>query len=316
MKKTSILSKFLFIATIAILFSLPAFSQKQKPIQPHNPYGKILTEQEKQEKRDSIVTNSDYIIRGSTNSIYFFRDENNVVYEIHGLNAIEVLRGPKELKGKKIYTIHKARQVKYVPEAPVNERFQIANYILPMYSEGVSGGVFFLKRNSLNIDSYLKDTLFLYKNLIIYGRDDNVPLGMDTSMYRKINAPDRILCEYTSNLVEGLEYQPSSVTYTGLYQKEFDSFFAIYDFLLPYGNIHELDPEAKEVYERNKAIRKNNSLPDSTNVNKKKVTPEEQAEFDLWLRGGRPATSQPSRLKSTNDPIVDCEFFADYQHIS
>ncbi|MDR0940853.1 MAG: DNRLRE domain-containing protein [Bacteroidales bacterium] len=313
MKKLSVFLRFCIIAIIVISFSLPAFAQKQKQVKQHNPYGKILTEQEKQTKRDSIVNYSDYIVRGKTTTMYFFRDMNNDVYEIHGLNVFEVLRGPKEWTGKNIYTIHKSRQVKYVPEMPINERFQVANYITPMYSEEISNGFFFLKKNSLNIEPYLKDTSFLYKHLTIYGRDDNMPIDMGTSTYYKINEPDRILCEYTSNLVEGIrpnEY-PNNFTYTGLYQKEFGDIYGIYRFLLPYGNIY-VEPKIQELLDKEKQT--NHLLIDSTNA-KKKVTPEEKEEFDLWLRGGRPNIPHRSRLKSTDNPVVNCEFYADYQHI-
>jgi len=319
MKKTSILSKFLFIATIAISFSLPAFSQQQKQIKPHNPYGKILTEQEKQEKRDSIVNNSDYILSGGRTAIQFhFRDKENNVYEVRRLYVDEVLRGPKELRGKDIYIIQKTKEVKYVPETTHCERFRVANYIAPMYSEGVSGGVYFLKKNNFMLDAYLKDTSYINMGLCQNYTESNVPFGMDTMMYRRINAPDRILCEFTSNLVRGITlFDLNNGIYKGLYQKEFIGESAIYNFLVPYGNIYVSSQAQAQIDfdKRVDSLRQQHLLQD-TIQNKKKVTPEEQAEFDLWLRGGRPATPQPSRLKSTNDPIVDCEFFADYQHIS
>ncbi|NLE05088.1 MAG: hypothetical protein GX638_09860, partial [Crenarchaeota archaeon] len=104
MKKNLFLKKSLFVLLYIFSFLLSGFSQ----ILVNENY-KSLSENQKQEKRDSIINNSDYILYGAfAGELVIFTDENKKdIYRITRIYVRDVIRGPQELKNTHIYSISK-----------------------------------------------------------------------------------------------------------------------------------------------------------------------------------------------------------------
>lgn len=212
------INKFLLFILFTYCFSLPVFSQI--PAMNYKIAGKLLSENEKQEKRDSIVNNSDYIIKGvATERTLMFIDEEKQVYVVLKVNISEILRGPLELKNQHIYIIKKIESFKYVENDLYNKFQKISGYVSPEYNEGISNGFYFCKKNTIPL-KYLTDSSYIDLNSI----------GFDVQ--------NSFICEQTSNLVAGISIDDlNNQTYKGFYNKTFANQEEVINFLLPYGNI-------------------------------------------------------------------------------
>lgn len=212
------INKFLLFILFTYCFSLPVFSQI--PAMNSKVAGKLLSEKEKQEKRDSIINNSDYIFKGYSNGSHLiFRNENNQVFVVFKIYVSEVLRGESEMQNQYIYIIRKINSIKYL-ENEKHEKFRKnEDYIFPEYFLGVSNGFYFCKKNTIPL-KYLIDSAYI----------DHNSIGFDVQ--------NSFICEQTSNLVAGISIDDlNNQTYKGFYNKTFANQEEVINFLLPYGNI-------------------------------------------------------------------------------
>ncbi|OQA96804.1 MAG: hypothetical protein BWY22_01589 [Bacteroidetes bacterium ADurb.Bin217] len=212
------INKLLLFILFTYCFSLPVFSQI--PAMNSKVAGKLLSENEKQEKRDSIINNSDYIFKGySYESPLMFIKDNNQVFIVFKVYISEVLRGDQDLKKQYIYIIKNTNSYKYLENETIEKFRKNEDYISPEYSLGVSSGFYFCKKNTIPL-KYLTDSSYI----------DHNSIGFDVQ--------NSFICEQTSNLVAGISIDDlNNQTYKGFYNKTFANQEEVINFLLPYGNI-------------------------------------------------------------------------------
>jgi len=235
MKKNLNLKKNSFLLLFLISFLASAFSQT--PVHKNKNQYKALTEKQKQEKRDSIVNNSDYIFYGGTISeiMRFTDDSKKDVYIVTMFYVTDVIRGPQELKNTYIYRISKMHGYQYFSEYGFR---RIHDYLTPMYRIFIDQGYAFCTKNTMSLQ-YLTDSSYIHPNYLNYEYVYN-NLGFDIER--------SFICEPTSNIVQGITIDDRvNKTYKGLYGLHFANGQEVINYLLPYGNItHPIDTIASE----------------------------------------------------------------------
>src|SRR5690554_477629 len=228
---------FLFPCTISLFFLLILFSSCiPLKISKKNKY-KALTEKQKQEKRDSIINNSDYIFYGRTDGIIreFTDESKNDVYRVIRIYVHDVIRGPQELKNTYIFRITKVYGHQYYSDYGFQ---RIHNYLRPMYYTFVQNGYFFCNKNTKSLQ-YLTDSSYIHPDYLNFELFDKT-YGFDSQ--------SSFICEATSNIVHGISIDDwNNKTYKGLYGLHFANGQEVINYLLPYGNItHPIDTTASE----------------------------------------------------------------------
>jgi len=208
------------IQLIGILYLVLIFSNLAR--------GQNMKRNQLQTMRESLVNNSDYILQGSFwRHCSYFVDEHNMTQSIDIYIIGNVLRGPQELKNKKIVIIRETPNIEYQN----GEFYPISHFdFQPLYMNSVvQNGILFCKRNTINsfpgiIDgSPLSMTLATIPDSL---RNDNLILQYTDSNNISINRADLIL----GNL-------KNHYAYYGIYKKYFKNIDAVYNYLKKYSNI-------------------------------------------------------------------------------
>ena len=286
MKKTFKLKKALSIVFMYLCASFLATSVVAQTNSRHPRPGVVLSDAQKQEKRDSIINNADYIFRvGDDQTLRVFSDEKGQVYQVCKVQITEIYRGEQSLVNQYIYILRRVYAMSGSADANGNIYFEHTySTDFPYYYNDALGGVFFCKKSSFNL-SLINDKKFDYYN-----------------KGEKLTIDNNLTFAPISPVVEGLSNNVNDKNnYNGLYDLELEDFPAIRNFLKKYDNIVVPEQEKKS----------GSSLLKSGSENE--VTEAQKDAFKLWMQAGRDF-SKKSRLKS-GSPVVDCEFFGDNQHI-
>lgn len=230
MKKNLLFKKisFLLLFLIFLYFSISAFSQF--PVNRKKNQYKPLTEKQKQEKRDSIVNNSDYIFYGfaAGELVLFTDDSKKDVYRVIRIYVRDVIRGPQELKNTYIYRISRAYGIEYNEEALYDKFQQIHHYYRPMYYTFVQKGYLFCKKNTMSLQ-YLTDSSYIHPDYLDFEYIYDY-LGFDVE--------NSFICETTSNIVHGISTDDiNNIPPEGFYELNVANEKEVINYLLPYGNI-------------------------------------------------------------------------------
>lgn len=274
-----------------------------------------LTEKQRQEKRDWLINNSDYILQGGFESVGAFA-YNSEMYILYKLYVSHVFRGENIIPENTFFV---AKATGYIPaddeKIPfkVNSNSQRLDH--PFRYE--RNGILFFKKNTIPITSLLDSSKMDIRDVgVLY------PYDFYTNPFIHFDASCAQIYQFMDDGEWGFEFCGDLQCY-GLYGKKI-SFQGMCHFLHQYSNIetpygeefiNDYDPndenQSQEIQDstnlfenRSQLLKKNEDPIDSIKLEK----------FNTWLKRGQEFSLK--QLQRTGDPdIVECTLYADYQRL-
>lgn len=264
-----------------------------------------ITETQQKEKLDSLVNNSEYIVKGSIiyKDILTFADENGKIWRICPLEIHKKIKG--DIHGNKIYFMYQSHSLYYDPDDYYKDYYKELYYkSVPDYIS-FQNGIFFMNKTEMPAKQIKPDTTISQYNIYSY---------YDKSFSASENMSQ--IYEPTDLYQWGIGLNTFGLVnyYEGPYKMKFSNDDSdVYDYLIERYNMgipgYSKTSEKKELQD---SLVYYDSIINNKEIFKIESTEEHEDIFKTWLYGGR---TIDRKLLQRSSNTVNCQLLAKYQHL-